>query len=1332
MQCCLRIQDLGEQLPHDEGLPQTGEAQEIEQEAIDCLRANRPKGWQLTELGGGGDFGFDFQVQIVVEQQVVHPFRLQLKGTRSPKRSVDGSYFSISLSTSTLRYFDNTDEPVLLVLCDLSVDKEEPRNCALYYVWVREELERIDIESISLEQKEAALHVPTTNALTRTTDLQDEVRKRHRLSRIGHSLETSVAGMDPSMAAEDRVVMIEAITRNIGTRNFVFAQALAETATEVWVNPPRGSLAWLLTEAKSAIGSGKVNKCHDLLQQAEERLPSATSLERAEYWYLNGRTRLIQGDDSTASQAFRNAVAAEPQAKYWAAWAESELRRCYRLDGTADFSEVLATLPAMPDPMLLAIRARLLAGSRRYEEAIALLDTFEGPESLAARAVVETMYSKNEEALQACIDGIALDDKARESTRLLFLILRARARFSIALRGAELSDAPDDDTKEEILPPSGPLGVDTAALRIAWSDIEEAVAALEEIRWVSNAEFVVDMWIATAAMLGKQEQILGRVMAAARARPDQPELQAAAETIAAQCGDFEAALEANSRSPEGDVKFLHRIAFLHELDKHRDCVDLMAARVDGVDRSHQLFAPSMVLAIISADVLAKTDFVETWRALLRDGGPDHQAHAAVLDYLLARRKNRLGGDDVLAELARTDERLGHPRTTTLLLFQELDPGARSQAEQFLTVAARLRATIRLSPMVAVRTGVALATLERWDDLLSLCEEAEREFDLPRRIKAFHAFALDQLGRSDEARTILEGMLEGGVDDGLALNTYVNIMVRWGITEKARTAAELILERAQTRERRMECVRMLFNLEQHSNPASPRLVGLAFRMGELAAQDDEVEEGVFLCMVLTATSLGAAVLNEAQGKEFQSRANSFFERFPQSKVIRRMEFSEEAGAEEMVRSMKSAIGLTEERERALAQLEAQLRSEKLPMPFAWRPRFALGNVQDVAHLWEIAKRSTVEDKQFHLNMIGRPWSRRPAADFQSKTPLFDLITLFVLSDLDLIDLLFEFFPKVAIGQETLSELMRMAQAFSGSILREKCAELQAVLRPYLAQILQPQGSPSDENDRLQRSSREIKSLVKSDRFVLYSDDSVLRMWALEERFTSAGMCTLDLLSALEETGRLNSEQVAERLAKLCDWHVGIQIQLRHQTALISDEVRNAPSVSAGVALLREDSRFMSIANGIWSPRSDFQGSLMHIGFATRELVQDPLVSDVAIGSFIGIWLEKVKEWPDMSVQSLDLAVQIVLVSIAREKLPVTAARRLWRVYFGVIESLGGRLDGKSATAALARVAIEASDLDSMTKREPVQPSSTIGERLMMGLDIGSNAWIVFCAAYLKER
>lgn len=1315
-------------MAHDKGLPKTGDSQEIGQDAYDCLRAKRPKGWQITELGGPNDFGFDLQVQLSVDQQVVHPFRVQLKGTRSPQRSADGSFLTIDLSTSTLRYFDNTDEPVLLILCDLSIDPDEPRDCNLYYVWMREELERIQIASLPPTQKEAAIRVPTANVLDRSVNLSDEVRKRHRLSRLGHELDKSVASMDPSLGSAERVGMVEAITRNIAGRNIAFAQALAESATDVWLNPPRGSLAWQLTEAKRDIASGKVAKCVERLDQASAHLEDSTSLELAEYWHLRGRAHLVLDDDNAATEAFRTAAVTCSQAKYWAAWAESELRRRFLAKQRDDYADIIAALPDEPDPALLSIKARLLAAGHRYEESIALLDAFDGPESLAARAVVQTMFSRSEEALQACVQGLAIEDK-KENTTLLFLILRARARFNIALRGVEAAVAGDGDSEDEILPPSGPIGVDAAVLRLAWAEIEEAVSALEDIRWVSNAQFIIDIWIATASMLGKEDQILPRVLAAARMCPQQAEVQAAAETLAAQCGKFDAALEANNRLPDSPRKTLRRVALLHELGKHRDCVELAVTNQDILMSSHQLSGSSTVLAALSADVLARADLVERWRKGLHGGDQERQAHAAALDYLLARHKNQFGKAEALVELSQADAQLGHPKPTTVLLFQELDAGDEGEAEQFLSVADRLRSAFRLSPMVVMKMAVALATLRRWSELLALCEEAEAEFDVTGRIKAFKALALDQIGRSDEARVLLEAMLEVGMEDGLALNTYVNIMVRCGFAEKAKSAAELILERVQTRERRIECVKLLFGLEQQANPDSPRLVDLAFRMGELANQEDEVEEGVFLGMVTTGTTSGGSLLSDARQAELNSRANAYFERFPQSKVLRRVELPVDAGPDVLFNALKAAVGISEEREQQRAELEFKLQSGELPLPFAWRPRFALGDVQDVVHLWELAKRSTQEDRKFHLNMIGGRWEPRSAESFRFRTPLFDLLTLFVIKDLDLLGKVFQFFPRIAISRGTLGELMKLSHVFSGSICRERCLELQESLKPYLAQILQPQAMLGDEERGIPAESSELRTLAASGDYLVYSDDALMRLWALREKVESDGMCTLDLLCGLEELGVLSAEDVATKLAQLCDWHVGLQIQLRHQLALIPHAVRVSPSVSQASSLLRMAGGFRSIADGMWGPRTDLMDGLNHIGAVVQILVQDPAITEPEIGAFVMMWLDRATARPDMPLTALQLAAQITLYAVALQKLSIGAARRLWNVYFGVVESIQVGIDSKAAGIALARVARGAGSLDKRMAQEQTTQPSSLGERLMMGLDIGSEEWVAFSAAYL---
>lgn len=65
------------------------------------------------------------------------------------------------------------------------------------------------------------------------------------------------------------------------------------------------------------------------------------------------------------------------------------------------------------------------------------------------------------------------------------------------------------------------------------------------------------------------------------------------------------------------------------------------------------------------------------------------------------------------------------------------------------------------------------------------------------------------------------------------------------------------------------------------------------MGDLVDQSDEVEEGVFLSMALVGTLASSGTMTPKQRAELQSRAEGFFTRFPDSKVLRRMETAPDA-------------------------------------------------------------------------------------------------------------------------------------------------------------------------------------------------------------------------------------------------------------------------------------------------------------------------------------------------------------------------------------------------------------------------------------------------------
>ena len=138
-------------MPVEGPLPQTGDQHDINADADRCFRVRSPRNWRTRDLEGTDDYGLDYQVQTTPSQRVTDIFRVQLKGTRSPDISADGRFISIQLKASTIRYYDRLVEPILLVVCNLKADPE-PVDCPLYYVWLRDELRRIDVANLPADQ----------------------------------------------------------------------------------------------------------------------------------------------------------------------------------------------------------------------------------------------------------------------------------------------------------------------------------------------------------------------------------------------------------------------------------------------------------------------------------------------------------------------------------------------------------------------------------------------------------------------------------------------------------------------------------------------------------------------------------------------------------------------------------------------------------------------------------------------------------------------------------------------------------------------------------------------------------------------------------------------------------------------------------------------------------------------------------------------------------------------------------------------------------------------------------------------------------------------------
>lgn len=1310
---------MNEQL--SDALPKESDSQRIGRLADKCFSANTPTTWASTQLDGVCDFGYDYQVQIIeggLAQGDI--FRAQLKGTTKPALNADGTVYSQTIKVSTANYYGRAVEPVLLVLCDLSVDPDRPKNCPLYYLWIHDEIQRLLEAGVREDQQTVTFHVPKANELNDATDLSPYIRRFRTLSKIGHQLTNTFEGRKQGLSAAEQAELALKMVRNLDLKSADLIGALAEDAQSSWVEAQAGSLQWHLKEGMNALQSGRGEDCQMALEEAAKLLGNARPLEKADYWNAIGRLCTFNLDDIGAINAFEEACALSMDAeRHLIPWAEAVVRTRYRERGTADFTDAISRLTSS-QPAVAAMRARIVAAEGRFDEAIAITESIDGLEQHVARALIFSMQARWDESIAECEAGL-LERALRTATKLLFLILRARARYSKAIGPVDFGD------KEEVyLPAPGPAGTDVVLLRSAWPDIAEAVAMLRASGWTGNVELLSDMWSSTATMLGLQEEALPAMAEAGRARPTLRTLQAALESMAAQAGKIDVALEANLRQPESPRLLQKRIALLHGAKRHQDCVRLLDEKWETVADNSMMFGFALVQGIHSAEKVIQPELVKRWKHEL-DIRPELAGHAALFNYFESKVHKPLEKDEALRALIERYESLGRPKLIAKHLLQELDCINEEDAKLCIDVIEVVKAASMLDLEDLTRLAQALTTLGKWDELLALSKQGLSQFEGNDRLSAIGAIALDKLGRTAEAHELLKSIVEKPDADDLALTIYIRIASRSGFADQAMAAIEKIFSGEKDQAKQLECLRHLFALLHQTDPINQRLVEIAWRIGEMVQQEDEAQEGIFLTTMFAATISASSYLDEARQAEFQRRIAVFTTRFPNSRILKSVALPSDASGDELIRILESVVGTDEQQRKSREKLQRQLNLGIAPIPYAWRPRNVLDSVSELPTLWEISKRSSWGARHLHLTMAINEWTAMEPAKMRGQVPLLDLLSLMVISDLDLFEPLFKLFPKIAIGKATMMELQRLLAPLAGSLYRNKLLPIQAALKAHFADIEQPEAVPLSDEPFINAhwDSLEIVEIAKSGKYLIYSDDTLFRIYSQQP-----SICTLDVLCALDDAGELSPREAAIKIATLCSWRVGLSITPRHQLAILPDTLGAAKSIHEGIAAMSADEHCNALFSGIWNIEKPFGNLLGHAGVVLRQLADDNKNSIKSVAALAGFWLGKVmlhKEAP--APRDRLAALLIAQAAFVEQRMTADAAHRLWNVYGDLIEDThGDYMDDQKLWQSFGILGEVAAESD---KRYSLSGERSLLTRLSSGLTRGTNDYDLFNRAYTAK-
>ena len=999
--------------------PIENESQEIGQYAVTAFYSLHPLGWRLTPTDGDSDVGLDMQIQLVDKKRYQGVFHAQIKGSRetgenghSKSLSADQSFYSVELKISTLNYYIQVANPVLLVFVDLSTNAD-PRRCKAHYVWINDEIDSLLDGSTNLNHLGTKTHtfqIPSTNLLNPNLDvlpyLINRVKKRKTLEGLFKSVQER---------REDPVGTIADLNRRISALPVALDTVLNITENP-WLDAPKDSFAASLHEISSELKLNNADLAGPALDKLELRSPEATPHELSEFYYLKGQLLTLLGLDDKSVESYAQAAELSPnRTKYHIALLEAQLRGKYR-----DKEFLRASLEEVqnrPSSDYLPIKTKLLLLLGKHEEATNLLDDLELKPAIILRPLIYYLQQNYDECSRLCQDYLSRDDLA-DRQRLVLHIFQARSLFRIG--GIHVSGEDEPQT----IPFSGVPQMNPRVLRTSWDSCKQAWETAYSLGYPTDVELLIECSCLLSIYFNEQEFFYGHLKHLARIRPKNLSIQEALLQYATEYGDSKTAQQQLGKLPLNAENIAQQIFIFYRqanknlaIDTAMEHLDLLLTKkpynVDG----------ALLLAAVSAHDQVKTEQLETLLRVIREL-PNATAVSAAYDFITGVNENLLNKESMVDRLYAVYQKGERDKRVLTLLFHNLNPTESESSIKLLKVAEDIEQQRPFDQDEILHLCQAKATLRDWRGIIHVLEVNLQRFETSSRLIAIRALALDNLGDTPAALNSLEEAVKLESSDSYAYQFYAQLAARCGLTEKARELFELLLARSRDRHEKTQILRNMFVLEMSISPESPKLLQLCDRYGQINDATSEEEEGFYLLACFAATISGHVTVTAEQKTQFNERLQVYVKRFPESRVIRAVQFDETKPAEELLRELEKLSGMTAERQEWYTQQEQNLRSGNLPVPFAVRPLLLI-NVQDVLDLWEISKRVSKQDRQYHLTLSPEIYVPKDPNRFLSKKVLIDEVSLFVLFDLELLERFLRMFPRIAIPRAVIGRFQDRA-------------------------------------------------------------------------------------------------------------------------------------------------------------------------------------------------------------------------------------------------------------------------------------------------------------------
>lgn len=1070
---------------------------------------NHPDTWQQeSEPQQGGDFGFDMSMWLTQLGRIAGRFSVQLKATTTPDvKGTEEKFISVLLARETCNLYLQDGQPVMLVLVALE-NGNSMQSAIMYYTWIDTEIQKRlgdRTEFCETDPAEISFRIPIKNELTRDVDVSDYLKQYWTYTRLTSSLRNesgmaalgTVSGLSPKAVSGLGHVSAKSLDR------WLVNDAL--DGDSPWATPKSGSDAAKIKQIADYITHGNRSAADRLI--AEIDLPRDVGVDvRSELLFQQGRRALLQSNFLTAYERFREAAGLLPDSsRYFVAELETAVLAHLGQEPIVpqDLMDRIAKFEQDPEVRFQLVRIRALEGN--YEEAERVLSMLEGANLQKATALYAVIRSDWPGLLKAT-DGGLIGELDPSQERFLS-VLRLRALLHFVTGGMDevsIGGRPDLDFQDAKRLRDGTL---------------EALRAARSAGWPANSEMLLDCASAICVIFGSDEELLDLVSDFSMHRPDDHPVQTVLARIATFENDHKTAIAALKKIPALDpLDSARLVILLGEADEYQDAVSIAMERL--LSQPHEELRD---LAVVTATMAAyRLGSIQEEAALRKYVLEGSQTGKSLLEFFENNRKNP---EDRPAHIDKLWSEAINGEGNEILqdnLFLYLRPDREGDVDRIVILSERTKVRRGLTATESAKYAAALLYREKYDDAILFTERALSLFPKNENIGLVRAIALDHQGQSAAAELLLRQFAGSSRRD--LLQTHSTILLRVGEIETAITIVKKALANATSHNDKFHFQRSLAALYGKIDPE--QYLETVWRLGELADQAVELEEGTFLANFALASVGTAAHIEESRITEFRNRIQRFSERFPESGYFRVGTLPEEGSAADFFVRLNEMLGIDERTARNRQRIRNIGERSGSYIPFALRPQGVAPYTTNVMDLLRVSILGIHEGESSKI-IVGD--DSASFSEFQAP-PILDLVTIASLVELDLFDKLFSLWTAIAVPKislQILSELSLEHLSAASNPLVEKTAE---AIRRHRSEIVQPGSQQESRKSYPNAEHSVIADELRAGRFEFLSID-IAAAFFVENEVGLPGRChsLWDFLELAEKKGDVDAE--TSRLVRL---------------------------------------------------------------------------------------------------------------------------------------------------------------------------------------------------------